>query len=86
MEGLVYRVLQEKAAGRLDVATTSRLLREVYSYRGVFDDRVAKPRETRRLLANYAVAFSRTAERLLAGGSVGPALWLFDKAQALISR
>ncbi len=57
MEGLVYRVVPDSGEMMVDIPRSESLLTKVYSFRGIFDDRVYKDDNTYRLVANYGAAF-----------------------------
>lgn len=84
MEGLVYRVLQQRAARPMDVPKTVDLLTNTYAYRGVYDPKVLKPDNTIRLLSNYVAAFSMAGRELLTQGDTQTALDLFDRAARIL--
>ena len=84
MEGLVYRVLQEKTPRPMDVAKTVDFLTNTYAYRGVYDPKVLKPDNTIRLLSNYVAAFSMAGRELLTQGDTDRALELFDHAARIL--
>ncbi len=57
MEGMVYRLVRQRAPGQFDAQLTSRHLLENYSYTGIADATVYKDPVARRLISNYLVIF-----------------------------
>ena len=55
MEGLAYRVIYEGEG--FDIERSDSLLNKVYRYRAIFDPRVYKDENTKRLLTNYAAGY-----------------------------
>jgi len=84
MEGLVFRLHDTVQKETINVDRTTYLLTEVYDYAGVYDPHVRKPRNTMRLLSNYAAAFSRAGQKLLESGESEKGLAMFDMARRII--
>ncbi len=84
MEGLVFRLHQKPQALTIDVDRTVDLLTNSYTYDGVFDPKVRKPRNTLRLLSNYAAAFSRAGRELLIRGDSQLGYDLFTTAARIL--
>ena len=57
MEGMVYRLVRQRAPGQFDAESTSRHLLENYRYTGIADATVYKDPVARRLISNYLVIF-----------------------------
>ncbi len=71
MEGMVYRLVRQRAPGQFDAGLTSRHLLENYRYTGIADATVYKDPVARRLISNYLVIFEglvRTLHRLQGPG------------------
>ncbi len=56
MEGLAYRLVGSGARS-FDIEKSDSLLNTVYRYRAIFDPRVYKDKNTKRLLTNYAAGY-----------------------------
>lgn len=87
MQGLVFEIEEEKPGGeRIDAAETLHNLENVYVYRGLLDsDRkydatVYKDENARRLTQNYAAAWLRAAEDLMAIGKDAEAMKAVESA------
>ena len=57
MEGMVYRLVRQRAPGQFDADLTSRHLLENYRYSGIADPGIYKDPVARRLISNYLVIF-----------------------------
>lgn len=57
MEGMVYRLVRQRAPGQFDADSTSRHLLENYRYTGIADATIYKDPVARRLISNYLVIF-----------------------------
>jgi tetratricopeptide (TPR) repeat protein len=89
MEGLVYRVLPEPPAARLNVARTMDNLHNKYLYRGFlttagdWDYSVFKDDQSTKLLQNYAAAYVQLALELYDQGRMDEALLEMDRARKI---
>lgn len=61
LEGLVFRIVQERGDYQVTVDQTIENLEEKYLFRGLFDDSITLDDNTRKLISNYAAAYSRLA-------------------------
>ncbi len=85
MEGLVHRIGQE-SVGRLavNVDRTLQLMEEVFVYRGLFDPKVYKTENTRKLLSNYASAYAMCGRELMQAGDKERAKNAFRRAAEIV--
>jgi hypothetical protein len=61
-EGMVDRLVTEKAEYNYDIDRITTNIDSVYSYRGIFDETVYKDRNMSRLLNNYGASFMRASQ------------------------
>jgi Flp pilus assembly protein TadD len=96
MEGLVYRIVEQRADSLarvreeiayipetktyIDVDRSRTLLERVYRFRGVFDDAIYKTPNTRKLLNNYAAAYSYLGRSLLSRNDLPAAIKCYEAA------
>ncbi len=73
MEGLAYRVVGSGAQG-FNIEKSDSLLNSVYRYRAIFDPRVYKDKNTKRLLTNYAAAYFQLGMAYRKEGKIDKAL------------
>lgn len=101
MEGLVYSIHEERADELvkqdeslffipetntyINVRKTKQLLDNVYAYRSVFDEDVHKSRNTRKLLNNYAAAYSYLGRSLLGKEDLTTAIECYENAYKFAS-
>ena len=96
MEGLVFRIHPEPTDERIDVEKTLHNLHDVYQFRGLVirdpnapngfgypDSTVFKDDNTRKLVQNYAAAFSRAAIALYQQGKTEAALKEMEMAEVI---
>jgi hypothetical protein len=85
LEGLVFRIGAQKAEKfAISVERTMHLMDNVYSYRGLFDPKVHKTSNTRKLLSNYAAAYARCGREFMKAGENDEALEAFGKAAQIV--
>jgi Flp pilus assembly protein TadD len=101
MEGLVYSIHEERSdelvkrdeslffipetKTYINVRKTKHLLDNVYAYRSVFDEDVYKSRNTRKLLNNYAAAYSYLGRSLLGKQDLATAIECYENAYRFAS-
>ena len=84
MEGMVYRLVKERAPGQFDAGLTSRHLLENYRYTGIADATVYKDPVARRLISNYLVIFEGLVRTLHLQNRPSEALQVIRVAESTI--
>lgn len=84
MEGMVYRLVRERAPGQFNAGLTSRHLLENYNYTGIADADVYKDPVARRLISNYLVIFEGLVRTLLLQERPSEALQIIRVAESTI--
>jgi len=101
MEGLVYKIHEDKPESLMhiqpeiayipetktyiNIGKSIHMLEEVYAFRGIFDDEVYKTRNTRKLLNNYAAAYSYLGRSLLGRNDLKSATRCYEMAYRFAS-
>jgi tetratricopeptide (TPR) repeat protein len=89
MEGLVFRILSEEPADRVNVAAATEVLHTKYHYRGLlrpptkdgfYDRTIFKDENEERLIQNYSAAFVRLAYSLYQAGRMDEAIAEMERA------
>ena len=84
MEGMVYRLVKQRAPGQFDAGLTSRHLLENYRYTGIADATVYKDPVARRLISNYLVIFEGLVRALHLQDRPSEALRIIRVAESTI--
>ncbi len=84
MEGMVYRLVRQRAPGQFDAGLTSRHLLENYRYTGIADATVYKDPVARRLISNYLVIFEGLVRTLHLQNRPSEALQVIRVAESTI--
>ena len=84
MEGMVYRLVRQRAPGQFDAGLTSRHLLDNYRYTGISDETVYKDPVARRLISNYLVIFEGLVRALHLQDSPSEALRVIQVAENTI--
>ncbi|MDE2888029.1 MAG: DUF2723 domain-containing protein [Gemmatimonadota bacterium] len=84
MEGMVYRLVRQRAPGQFDAGLTSRHLLENYRYTGIADATVYKDPVARRLISNYLVIFEGLVRTLHLRERPSEALQIIRVAESTI--
>jgi len=101
MEGLVYRVNETRSDSLarvrpevvfipetktyIDIVRSKHLLDDIYEYRGIDDEDVYKNQNTRKLLNNYAAAYSYLGRSLLGKNDLNSATECYEEAYRFAS-
>jgi tetratricopeptide (TPR) repeat protein len=101
MEGLVYRINEDRSDSLsrirseivfipetktyIDIDRSKHLLDDVYSYRGIDDEDIYKSKNTKKLLNNYAAAYSYLGRSLLGRNELDSALACYENAYRFAS-
>ena len=84
MEGMVYRLVGQRAPGQFDAGLPSRHLLENYRYSGIADATVYKDPVARRLISNYLVIFEGLVRALRLQDRPSEALQVIRVAESTI--
>ena len=84
MEGMVYRLVRQRAPGQFDAGLTSRHLLENYRFTGIADPGVYKDPVARRLISNYLVIFEGLVRTLHLQERPSEALQIIRVAESII--
>ena len=84
MEGMVYRLVRQRAPGQFDAVLTSRHLLENYRFTGIADPDVYKDPVASRLISNYLVIFEGLVRTLHLQNRPSEALQVIRVAESII--
>ena len=84
MEGMVYRLVRQRAPGQFDAGLTSRHLLENYRYTGIADPDVYKDPVASRLIGNYLVFFKGLVQAMHVQNRRSEALRIIKVAESTI--
>ncbi len=84
MEGMVYRLVRQRASGQFDAGLTSRHLLENYRYTGIADPGVYKDPVASRLISNYLAFFKGLVRAMDVQNRQSEALRIIEVAKRTI--